>query len=166
MVRSSTNRSSYNGGGPGVLYGLIAATVFYCFIGACLAELASAIPSSANVYHWAAVTSGPRFGRVTSFFAGWWNCLAWTFGVAAPSAFSANSIIALWALYHPDYSPERWQTFVAYLIVVVLVSCLTLFGQRILATVSTICAFLCLALFVATFLIVIIMTPNNGTGCE
>lgn len=52
----------YNGGSPGVLYGLIAATFFYVFIGASLAELASAIPSSANVYHWASVTAGPKYG--------------------------------------------------------------------------------------------------------
>ncbi|MGI4796920.1 MAG: hypothetical protein ACRYG8_23290 [Janthinobacterium lividum] len=53
----------YNGGSPGVLYGLIAATFFYVFIGASLAELASAIPSSANVYHWASVTAGPKYGK-------------------------------------------------------------------------------------------------------
>ena len=66
----------YNGGGPGVMYGFIAAVFFYSTIAACLAELASAIPSSANVYHWASVTAG-RYGKVVSFYAGWWYALGW-----------------------------------------------------------------------------------------
>lgn len=48
--------SLYNGGGPGVLYGLLASTFFYAFINAGLAELSSAIPSSANVYHWVSLS--------------------------------------------------------------------------------------------------------------
>lgn len=38
----------YNGGPPGVIYEFIAAWVMYCFIAASIAELASAMPSSAG----------------------------------------------------------------------------------------------------------------------
>lgn len=48
----------YNGGPPGVLYEFIAVSFFYWLIAACIAELASAIPSSAGVYHWCGVTFG------------------------------------------------------------------------------------------------------------
>jgi len=41
-------------------------------IAACIAEMASAIPSSAGVYHWASVTGGARFGKVIGFYAGWY----------------------------------------------------------------------------------------------
>jgi amino acid permease len=37
----------YDGGPAGVLYEFIVVSIFYIFIGAALAELASAIPSSA-----------------------------------------------------------------------------------------------------------------------
>lgn len=67
----TVSTASDNGGGPGVIYGLIAACTFYAFIAAALAELASALPTSANVYHWASVTAGPRFGKLVSFYAGW-----------------------------------------------------------------------------------------------
>ena len=60
----------YSGGPPGVLYELIAVTFFYGFVAASIAELASAIPSSAGVYHWASVTAG-KYSRIVSFFAGW-----------------------------------------------------------------------------------------------
>jgi choline transport protein len=62
--------SMYNGGPPGVLYELLAVSFFYWLIAASIAELASAIPSSAGVYHWASVTAG-RLGRPVGYFAGW-----------------------------------------------------------------------------------------------
>ncbi|UKZ79971.1 hypothetical protein TrVFT333_007735 [Trichoderma virens FT-333] len=54
--------SLYNGGPPGIIYEFIAVSVFYWFIAASIAELASAIPASGGVYHWATVTAGPRIG--------------------------------------------------------------------------------------------------------
>lgn len=59
-----------NGGPPGILYEFVVACVYYGFIGVSIAELASAIPSSGGVYHWASVTPGPRYGRVIGFFTG------------------------------------------------------------------------------------------------
>lgn len=66
-----------NGGPSGVIYEFIAVTVAYCIIAACLAELASSIPSSAGVYHWASVTGGPKYGRICGWFAGYWNYFCW-----------------------------------------------------------------------------------------
>lgn len=58
----------------------------YIFISASIAELASSIPSSAGVYHWASVTPGKSWGRVVGFYAGWWNTLAWVLGGASMSS--------------------------------------------------------------------------------
>lgn len=60
-------------------------SVFYWLVAASIAELASAIPSSAGVYQWASITPGPKWGRVVGFFAGYWNWLAWVFGGASMS---------------------------------------------------------------------------------
>jgi hypothetical protein len=62
----------YNGGPPGVIYAFIAVSCFYFMIAACIAEMASAIPSSSGVYHWASVTAGAKYGKVVGFFAGWY----------------------------------------------------------------------------------------------
>lgn len=75
-----------NGGPPGVLYEFLVVSVFYFLVAASLAELVSAIPSSAGVYHWASVTPGQRWGRVVGFFAGWWNYLGWSMGAASMAA--------------------------------------------------------------------------------
>lgn len=58
-------------------------SVFYWLVAASIAELASAIPSSGGVYHWATVTPGQKWGRVVGFFAGYWNWLAWVWGQAS-----------------------------------------------------------------------------------
>lgn len=66
-----------NGGPSGVIYEFIAVTIAYYTIAASLAELASSIPSSAGVYHWASVTGGPKYGRIAGWFSGFWNYLCW-----------------------------------------------------------------------------------------
>ena len=75
----------FNGGPPGVIYEFIVVSIFYWIVAASIAELASAIPSSAGVYHWATTTPGRKYGRVVGFFAGYWNWLAWVFGTASMS---------------------------------------------------------------------------------
>lgn len=57
----------FNGGPPGVIYEFIAVSIFYWMVAASIAELASAIPSSSGVYHWASVTPGKAWGRVIGY---------------------------------------------------------------------------------------------------
>ncbi|KAF2717998.1 putative choline transport protein [Polychaeton citri CBS 116435] len=154
----------YNGGGPGVMFGLIAATFFYCFIAAALAELSSAMPTSANVYHWASVTAGPKWGRICSFYAGWWNALAWVFGAASVSLSAANAVVAMYELHHPDYLPKNSHVFVAYLGICIIDSALVLFGQRILAKLSNVFGALCILIVFVTILVCAIMPSQTGAG--
>ena len=100
----------YNGGPPGVLYEFIVASCFYFVIAASLAELASAMPSSAGPYLWASVTPGKKHGRVIGFFAGWWNVLAWVFAAASISAIGGKSTrvnISLACDHHAQISVQQ-----------------------------------------------------------
>ena len=156
--------SLYNGGGPGVMYGLIASCFFYSLIGAALAELSSAVPSSGNVYHWASVTAGKKYGRIVSFYAGWWNALAWIFGTANTALFAAETVIAMYTIYHPDYSPQRWQIFIVFLVVAWLDLSFVLFGQQILARAATGLGTLLIVLFLIVTLICAILPSQTGYG--
>ncbi|KAK5123578.1 hypothetical protein LTR85_002616 [Meristemomyces frigidus] len=156
--------SLYNGGGPGVMYGLIASIFFYSTIAVCLAELASAIPSSASVYHWASVAAGPKYGKIVSFYAGWWNALAWIFGAASASLFAAETLVAMYSVYHPDYVPQRWQIFIAFVCVTWLDLSLVLFGQRFLAKAATMMGTLLMCIFLVTTLVCAIMPSQTGAG--
>ena len=104
-----------NGGIPGIIYGLMVAAFYYTFIGLSLAELASSMPSSGGVYHWATMVAGPRHGRAVGFFTGWINFAAWLFGLASLVQVTANTAVQLYATYHPSYASQAWHVYVAYL---------------------------------------------------
>ncbi|KAJ5378595.1 hypothetical protein N7509_011714 [Penicillium cosmopolitanum] len=83
-----------NGGLAGTIYEFIAVSMCYWLVAASIAELASGMPSSSGVYHWATITAG-RYGRVCGFFAGWWNCLAWILGAASMSFIMGQQVVSI-----------------------------------------------------------------------
>lgn len=86
--------SVLNGGPPGILYEFIVACAYYGFVGASIAELASAVPSSGGVYHWASITAGPKYGRVLGFFTGSLNFFGWIFDLASIISIPANVVVS------------------------------------------------------------------------
>lgn len=57
-----------NAGGPVVMgLGWPLVTLFVLFVAAALAELASAIPTSGALYHWASLLGGPAWGWITAW---------------------------------------------------------------------------------------------------
>ncbi|TVY83089.1 Choline transport protein [Lachnellula suecica] len=160
----------YNGGPPGVLYEFIAVSVFYWLVAASLAELASAMPSSAGVYHWASITPGPKYGRVCGWFAGWWNTFAWyacpvlICASASMASISAQIAMAMYVLYHPGFVPERWQIFIAHLIVTWICCSIVLFANRALPMVNNIGLFFILAGVFITIVICAVLPHTSGSG--
>ncbi|KAI2863817.1 hypothetical protein CBS12448_3578 [Aspergillus niger] len=151
----------YDGGPPGVIYEMIAASFFYWFIAASLAELASSMPSSGGVYHWASVTAG-RYGRVCGWFAGWWNFLAWIFGAASTTQILGTQVVSAYALFHPDYTIERWHVFIAYLICSILCCFLVAFANRALPMIESLGGFLVVGGFLVTVIVCAVMPHVNG----
>ncbi|KAJ3821735.1 choline transport protein [Lentinula raphanica] len=111
-----------NGGPPGIIWELLVACFYYSFIAASIAELASSIPSSGGVYHWASVTAG-RFGRIVGFFTGFVNFYGWIFALASIVFIPANVFVDMYALFHQDtYKRQSWHVYLAF--VLINVSCL------------------------------------------
>ncbi|KAG4420678.1 hypothetical protein IFR04_006166 [Cadophora malorum] len=153
----------YNGGPPGVLYEFITVSVCYWLIAASIAELASAMPSSSGVYHWATVTAG-RYGRPCGYFAGWWNFLAWVFGAASISSILANQTVSMYAIFHPAFEAKPWHTFVSYVICTWLSCFIVLFGNRSLPMVGNIGGFLIIAGVFVCIVVCAVMPTVNGVG--
>ena len=159
----------------------IAASVFYWFIAASIAELASAMPSAGGgsfncnssvyvlaantciVYHFASVTAG-RYGRVCGWFAGWWNFFAWVLGFTGCCQILAAMVVSMYALFHPDYMIQRWQVFIAYQITVWSMCLIVLYFNRALPTLETIGGVLVVAGGVVTILVCAIMPHARDTG--
>ncbi|KIW17923.1 hypothetical protein PV08_05118 [Exophiala spinifera] len=154
----------YNGGPTGVIYKFITVSICYWFVGASIAELASAIPASGGVYHWTTVAAGPRYGRVCGWFAGWWNLLAWIFGASANCAIIGNGVLFCYSLYHPDLDIQRWQVFIVYEIVTGTCCAIVLFCNRGLAGISRVGCFFMLGGIFVTVMVCAIMPSYNGKG--
>ena len=131
----------FDGGPPGVLYEFIVVSMFYWLIAASIAELASAMPSSGGVYHWASITAG-RHGRIVGFFAGYWNFLAWIFGLASTAQIAGAQVVAMYAAFHPAFVTQRWHVFVAYLLCTWICCFLVLFTNKLLPLMESIGGFL------------------------
>ncbi len=159
----------------------IAASVFYWFIAASIAELASAMPSSGGgsfnrnssvhvlaaniplVYHFASVTAG-RYGRICGWFAGWWNFLAWVLGFTGCCQILAAMVVSMYALFHPDYMIQRWQVFIAYQIILWSTCLVVLYLNRALPTLETVGGVLTVAGGIVTILVCAIMPHVKHSG--
>ena len=153
----------YNGGPPGVLYEFIVVSFFYWLVAASIAELASAMPSSGGVYHWASITAG-RYGRVCGWFAGWWNFLAWVFATAATTEIIGAQAVSMYAAFHPAFVTHRWHVFVAYMIVTWLSCSCVLFANWILPLLEQGGAFLIVAGVFITIIVCASMSPIHATN--
>ena len=153
----------YNGGPPGVLYEFIAVSFFYWLVAASIAELASAMPSSGGVYHWASITAG-KYGRVCGWFAGWWNFLAWVFAIAATTEIIGAQAVSMYAAFHPAFVTHRWHVFVAYMIVNWLSCFCVLFANWILPLLEQGGAFLIVAGVLITIIVCAAMPPVHATN--
>ncbi|KAL2433905.1 Choline transport protein [Exophiala dermatitidis] len=152
----------FNGGPPGVLYEFITVSVFYWIVAASVAELASAIPSSAGVYHWATITPGKRWGRMVGFFAGYWNCLAWILGAASMTFIFSNTVVQMYALKHADFVSKPWHVFVTYIIVTWVACAIVCFCNSAMPRLNEIGIFFILAGFLITLVVVTVMPGMDG----
>ncbi|KAI9758090.1 MAG: hypothetical protein M1815_004977 [Lichina confinis] len=153
----------YNGGPPGVIYEFIAVSVFYWLIAASIAELASAMPTAAGVYHWASVTAG-RYGRVVGFFAGWWNFLGWLFALAAVCQIVGAQTVSMYAAFNPGFEQKQWHVFVSFLAITWVSCAIVLFANRILPFVESLGGFFTLVGVFITIIVCASMPAVNGRG--
>ncbi|KAL1959664.1 hypothetical protein VTO42DRAFT_1699 [Malbranchea cinnamomea] len=159
----SLTTAIFNGGPPGVIYEFIAVAICYWFVSASIAELASAIPSAAGVYHWASVTAG-KYGREVGFFAGFWNCLAWIFGAASMSLILGNQTVAMYMLFHPELEAQAWHIFVSYIICTWLCCSIVLFANKALPSILNLGLFFIVAGVFITIIVCAVMPHVNGVG--
>ncbi|KAI6867313.1 amino acid transporter [Hortaea werneckii] len=153
----------YNGGSPGVIYEFIVVSILYWFVAASIAELASAMPSAGGVYHWATVTAG-RHGRWVGFFAGWWNFLAWIFGLASTVQILSTQLTSMYAVSHPGFVTERWHVFVTYVIATWLFTAIVLFANRALPKIEQAGLFFLLAGVFISIVVCAVMPSVTGNG--
>jgi amino acid transporter len=137
----TTFAQAWNYGGPvAISIGWPVISLFILIIGFCMAELASAYPTSGGIYWWAAKLGGPKAG----FFAGWLNLiglLAITASVVYGAAIFLNITLGL---YSPEYSDSFlrgdgiMQQFFWFVVIMVMITLINLFSSQIQASLNNI----------------------------
>lgn len=155
--------SILNGGPPGVLYELLTACVFYGFVAASIAELASAVPSAGGVYHWASITPGVRWGRTVGFFTGALNFFGWIFDLASIVSIPANICVEFYAVFHPEFVVEPWHTYLAFVCITWLGCAICIFGNRLIPMMQNAGLFLIIVGGLVTIIVVAAMPETHAT---
>jgi choline transport protein len=72
--------------------------------------------------------------------------------------------VSMYALFHPDFTVQHWQVFVAYIICIWACCFIVLFANRALPSIESIGGFLVLAGVVITILVCAILPHTKGMG--
>lgn len=155
--------SVLNGGPPGIIYEFIVAVVFYSFIAASIAELASSMPTSGGVYHWASVTAG-TWGRSIGFFCGALNFFGWIFDMASVISIPSNVVVQMYANYHPDYVVEPWHSYIAFIFITWLCTAFVIFCNRFISHLQYVGMALIIVGGLVTIIVVAAMPTQHATN--
>ncbi|XP_073388875.1 amino-acid permease BAT1 homolog isoform X2 [Physcomitrium patens] len=85
------------GGTVSMVYGWLIVGVFTLFVGASMAEICSAFPTSGGLYYWSSQLAGPRWGPFASWITGWYNVVG-QWAVTTSVDFSLAQLIAVMVL--------------------------------------------------------------------
>lgn len=127
----TTFGQAWNNGGPiAISLGWPVISAFIMVIGLCMAELASAYPTSGGIYWWASKLGGAKAG----FYTGWLNLiglLAITASVAYGAATFLNITLGTCfenysaSFFHGDGIKQQFFWFVAIMIFITVINCFT-----------------------------------------
>jgi amino acid transporter len=135
----TTFAQAWNNGGPiAISIGWPIISAFILVIGFCMAELASAYPTSGGIYWWAAKLGGPKAG----FFAGWLNLiglLAITASVVYGAATFLNITLGLYSPYYAGnffQGDDIKQAFFWFTVIMILITLFNCFSSPIQAALN------------------------------
>ncbi|MFF4959901.1 amino acid permease [Streptomyces sp. NPDC001222] len=127
-----------NAGGPRILvFGWIGVSVMVLFIGAAMAEVASAYPTSGALY-FSAGKLARRHKGAWSWYTGWLNFVGQVGGTAATGYAAATFIQAFIALQWTSYRPTAHQTVLITALIIVLQGLANTYTVRLVAVLNRI----------------------------
>ena len=104
----------FTAGGPRTLvWGWIVVSTLILFVGAAMAEICSAYPTSGALYYWAAKLA-KRHNAAWSWFTGWLNFAGQIAGTAATDFAAASFINILIGLEWSSYNPTKYTTLLIF----------------------------------------------------
>ena len=137
----TTFGQAWNNGGPvAIAFGWPLISGFILIIGFCMAELASAYPTSGGIYWWASKLGGAEAG----FFTGWLNLIGLLAVTASVGYGAATFLNITLGSYYPGYATNFLrgdyinQQFFWFVVIMILITVLNSFSSRIMAVLNNI----------------------------
>jgi amino acid transporter len=120
-------------GGPRIMvWGWVFVGAMVLFVGASMAEINSALPTSGALYYWSAKLA-KRHGAAWSWYTGWLNFAGQIAGTASADFGAATFIQALAAAQWSSYNPTAKDTLAIYAVVLAVHGLLNTFTVRLVA---------------------------------
>jgi len=133
----TTFGQAWNNGGPiAISIGWPVIATFILIIGFCMSELASAFPTSGGIYWWASKLGGAKAG----YYTGWLNLIG-LLAVIASVAYGCATFLDITITQFSDSWAEGYslrRVFLLFIIVMVLVSLLNIFGSHLMAILNNV----------------------------
>ncbi|CAH6719632.1 choline transport protein [[Candida] jaroonii] len=113
-ISSSLQTSIASGGPIIVVYGIIIIAFISLNVAIMLSEFASMIPSAGGQYVWTRVLAPRKYSSFLAYMCGSFGWVGSIFTSASMALAVASQIMGLWNIMHPDHITKKWQLFVLY----------------------------------------------------
>ncbi|KAJ7619544.1 APC amino acid permease [Roridomyces roridus] len=151
-----------NGGGPAMVWGWAVASIFILCVGASMAELASAAPTSGGLYFWTYSLSSPRWRNLLCWIVGYSNTIGSITSVASIDWGLAVQILAAASIGSDGaFQATAAQSFGVYAAVVATHAIVCCLGTPILARLQTVYVVLNVVLCLAVIIALPAATPKE-----
>ncbi|MCO5590262.1 hypothetical protein L7F22_044231 [Adiantum nelumboides] len=156
-------------GGPvAIVYGTIVGTVGALSIATSLAEMCHVLPTAGAQYHWFFALSDKqsKSKRFFSYMSGWLGTAGWIALTATAPISSVQILLAIIQLFHPQFNPGNWFTFIVYMAVSILATIINIFGIHIMGKLNIASLYWSITGAVVLFVTLLSVAGHNGQLCD
>ena len=152
-------------GGPRMItMGWIIVGFFALMVGMAMAEIVSVYPTAGGLYYWSGKLA-KKNGAMWSWFTGWFNLIG-QIGVIASVDYGLALFTAyLIGLFDTDFTLDKWNVFIIFVIMLVLHGLINSFGVSLVKLLGDISVWWHVV-GVAVIFVVLMVAPDNREGFD
>ncbi|CUM67311.1 uncharacterized protein PRCAT00005004001 [Priceomyces carsonii] len=147
-ISTSLGTGISSGGTAMLIYGSLGASFFTLCIALSLAEIGGAYPTSGGQYHWTKTLAPKKISRISSYLCGYYNTFGWCTTSASVNLALSQFVMAIIILCHPDIEYHRWQGFIIYQVMNIIITFMNVFGHSIIPIFNKAGFLICLSAFI------------------
>ncbi|PPQ80337.1 hypothetical protein CVT25_003620 [Psilocybe cyanescens] len=124
------------GGPANIIWGWVLISITSEPLAVSLAEVCSKYPTSAGAYYWCFRLGSPKHRVLLSWINGWLTMVGvWTISLSVTFG-TAQILVAGIGIFHPDWEPKAWQTYLVFLAIAVFATLVGIFFNSLLPTID------------------------------